>query len=523
MSQVRPPRSLRKALLAAVLGVAVTAAWAPALTGGFVWDDKTDLVLSDRLRHSSSFVDVFRHQSMWAAGAPEGSVATYRPVALASLALDYQLWGLYPFGFHATSLVLHVLATLAVFLALGKLVGDDRVAAALALLGALHPANAEAVAWINGRSEVLALLFGALALAAAASRRWLALAAALFVAMLSKETGAIFVPLAALVGCIDASGRRVRVTWQPPVAAAVALLAYGALRSAALGPSVVPAGSLVTALQALPALWMRAVQEALLPFERGLVTVSDWLARVSTAESLGYAGATLALLAIGVALVVRRQLFAALGLAWWLGALVPLTAIVILDYPWPGLARWLYIGLPGLLLFVWLAAVRHLPPRARTVLFVVVGIAWLVLAERAIPVWHDDTALYSAMIEDSPDDAWAWRALGRDQLAQGNFAKAAELFHGAIERDHTEEIHQTYGLEALAWTHLGRCDEAVAQYRDHPPTHAVEPDRFVDAAATCYARAGDLGRARQLWTICARARRSCAESLAKLDKLDGGR
>jgi len=335
--------------------------------------------------------------------------------------------------------------------------------------------------------------------------------------MLSKETGLIFVPLAVAVGWIDRSDQRLRITWPAPIAASAALLGYGLSRSMALGPSALPGGSLVSAAQALPALWMRALQAALLPFERGLVTVSDWLAGVSTSELIGYSAATFVLLAIGVALIVRRQLFAALGLAWWLGALVPLATIVILDYPWPGLARWLYIGLPGLLLFVYLAAVRHLGPRARTSLFLIVSVAWIVLAERAILVWHDDTSLYSAMIEDSPDDAWAWRALGRDQLAQRNFEKAAELFHGAIERDHTEEIHQTYGLEALTWTYLGRCDEAVAQYRDHPPTDAVQPNPFVDAAAACYARAGNLARARQLWALCAPTRRTCAESLTKLD------
>jgi hypothetical protein len=325
------------------------------------------------------------------------------------------------------------------------------------------------------------------------------------------------VPLAVANGWIDRNDRRLRISWQPVVAAVVALAAYASLRAMALGSATLPGGSLSDALLALPALWMRAAQATILPFERGLVTVSQWLTAVGMAEAIGYAAATLALVVIGVALAIRRQWVAVLGLAWWLGSLVPLSTIVILDFPWPGLARWLYIGLPGLLLFVWSAAIRHLGARAQTGLFVVAAVAWLVLAERAIPVWHDDTALYSAMIEDSPDDAWAWRALGRDQLSQGNYAKAAELFHGAIERDHTEEIHQTYGLEALAWTHLGRCDEAVAQYRDHPPTHAVDPDRFVDAAGTCYARAGDLERARQLWTLCAPSRRSCAEALARLD------
>src|ERR1700759_2665835 len=108
----------RRRTLALLLALAVAAAWAPALRGDFVWDDQHDIVHSDRLHHPRAMLDVFRHHAMWSAEQPETIVATYRPLALATLALDYQLWGLRPAGYHATSIFLHVLATLALFLAL---------------------------------------------------------------------------------------------------------------------------------------------------------------------------------------------------------------------------------------------------------------------------------------------------------------------------------------------------------------------------------------------------------------------
>jgi len=510
----------RRLALALPIGLAalVAAVWAPSLSGAFVWDDKNDIVRSDRIHDLGAVVEAFRHHAMWSATAPETTVATYRPIAIASLAIDYRLWGLWPVGYHVTSILLHVLATLAVMLALSRILGDKLAAAALALLFSLQPADAEAVAWINGRSEIFALGFGALALWAAASRRWLILAPALLGAMLGKETGAVFVPLSVAVAWIDAKGERLQPSWPAPVAAVLGLAAYGVLRFHALGPSTLPGSSLGAALRSLPAVWMRATQEALLPLDRAPVTVSTWLESLPTWESALYLGASLFLIAIGIVLVVKRRLVAVLGLAWWLGALVPLTAIAILDYPWPGLARWLYVGLPGLLLFVWKAAIERLGRRARLVTGALLGLAWLVASERAIPVWHDDTALYSAMIDAAPEDAWAWRALGSDQLAQGHFAEAAKLFEGATERDHTGEVNAAFGLEAFTWTFLGRCDEAVALYRDHPPTPAVEPNRFVDAAAACFARAGDRDRARQLWSLCARVRRSCVEALERLDR-----
>jgi hypothetical protein len=538
----------RPRTLALLLALAVAAAWAPALRGDFVWDDQHDIVHSDRLHHARAMLDVFRHHAMWSADQPETAVATYRPLALASLALDYQLWALHPAGYHATSILLHVLATLALFLAFRRLLfapadaaspaerqdghvaptdapspverqdgrASDLPAAALALLFAFHPANAEAVAWINGRSEVLALAFGALSLWAAAARRPLGLALFLLLAMLSKETGALFVPLAIAVAWLEPNGdggERLRPSWPPIIAACAALAAYVGLRAGALGHSALPSGALGDAARALPALWLRATQAAVVPLDRAPVTLSSWLHALGTGERIVYAVASAAILAILAALVVRRHLVAALGLAWWLGALVPTTAVVILDYPWPGLARWLYIGLPGLILCIYCAAAQRLRPRGRLILFSIVAALWLVAAERAIPTWRSDTQLYATMVEESPDDAWAWRALGINQLGLRHYAEAAPLFHKAAEVDHTDEVHAAYALEAFTWTYLDRCDEAVAQFRAHPPTPAVETDLFAEGAAACYSRAGRLDRARQLYRSCASTRPTCQSAL----------
>lgn len=507
------PRRLSPAVLAVGLAVAVAAVWSPALSGGFVWDDQFDIVRSDRLHQIDAVVEVFRHGAMWTASQPEAKVATYRPLATASLAIDYQLYGLSPLGFHATSIILHVLATLAVFLAIGRFVSEPRSAAALALLFALHPANVEAVAWINGRSEIFALGFGALALWAATHQRWVVVALALAAAMLGKESGAIFVPLAVAAAWIEPAGKHVRLRWAAPIAAAAGLVLYGTLRTMALGNSALPGSSLGKAVAALPAVWIRAAQEALLPLERSLITISTWLSGLGTVELVAYAACAVAFLGLFLLLIVRRRYVAALGLAWWLGSLVPLMTIAILALPWPGLARWLYIGLPGLLLFVWSAGLDRLGRRARIVVFAAVAVVWLVLTERAIPVWHDDTTLFATMIEESPDEPWAWRSLGTDQLMQGHYAEAAELFQAAADRDRTHAVHGDYQLIAYAWTFLGRCDEAVRLFGEHPRNEIVLPDRFANVAADCYSRAGNLARARELWSSCASVNPICASSL----------
>jgi hypothetical protein len=349
----------------------------------------------------------------------------------------------------------------------------------LALLFALHPANAEAVAWINGRSEMLALGFGALAIWAACTQRFVALGIALVGAMLGKETGLVFAPVAVALAAVDA--RRVPV--RALVAASLAVIAYASLRAYALGHAALPphAGSAVATLGPV---WSRATVAALVPWRRAPIELSTWISSRSAHARLAWALAGAALAAAPLVLALRRRFIAAIALAWWLVSIAPTSAIAALDYPWPGLGRWLYVGLPGLLVVAALAT-RALPPRARVALAAIVAALFVVAAERSIGTWRDDESLYSAMVAETPDDAWAWRALGTVRLAQNRDADAADCFRRAITHDRTEEVHAAYALEAYAWTRLGRCDEAVAQFRAHPPTPALKTEDFDAAAEAC--------------------------------------
>ncbi|HEY2749601.1 MAG TPA: hypothetical protein VGL86_33505 [Polyangia bacterium] len=486
----KPPAALsrRSSALRFALPLAlVTAAvWLPSVGNGFVWDDQYDILRSDRLHHARALVDVFTHHAMWSADQPETVISTYRPLALATIALDWQLWHAHPAGYHATNVILHVLAMLALFLALAKLVGDERIAAALALLCALHPANAEAVAWINGRSEMLALGAGALAIYGARTRQTLAqsgaLAVALLAAMLAKETGLVFVPVAAAL-----APQKSRAL----AAAAVALGAYAALRAHALGHGALPSNH-VAAVATLGPVLAHATVAALVPWRRAPIEFSTWIAALSPHARLAwsFAGASLVAALLVLALRARRHRsagLAAVALGWWLLSIAPTALIAALDYPWPGLGRWLYVGLPGLVIVAWLAA-RRLPARAQFVVATLVAVVFAVAAERASATWRDDESLYSAMVAETPSDAWAWRALGTVRLSQSRDADAADCFHRATMLDKTEEVHAAYALEAYAWARLGRCAEAEAQFRAHPETPALKTEDFDAVAAACRAR-----------------------------------
>lgn len=119
------------------------------------------------------------------------------PVTLASFALDWALWSGHARGFHFTSLVLHLACAA---LVLRVLLREVRLGAALAgaFLFLLHPAQAEAVAFVTQRKDLLAAFFALLAVDAMRVRgealrprdtAWIVFCTA--ASALSKPTGAM--------------------------------------------------------------------------------------------------------------------------------------------------------------------------------------------------------------------------------------------------------------------------------------------------------------------------------------------
>ena len=77
---------------------------------------------------------------------------------------DCQLFGLKPWGHHLTSVLLHALNTVLVFLFLRSLTGAFWRSALVAALFGLHPLHVESVAWVAERKDVLSTCFGLLSL-----------------------------------------------------------------------------------------------------------------------------------------------------------------------------------------------------------------------------------------------------------------------------------------------------------------------------------------------------------------------
>jgi protein O-mannosyl-transferase len=180
---------------------AITAlAYLGTLSFGFVYDDAPQILRNPAIQHWQ-YVPQYFTSHVWAAIYPNSTGNYYRPVFLLWLRLNYALFGATPAGWHATSILCHVVATYLVFRLVEQLTPERFVAFAAALLFGLHPAHIENVAWISGVTDplmacfVLGSCFAFLRFRVSRKALALALSLGLFaLALLSKET-AIVLPL----------------------------------------------------------------------------------------------------------------------------------------------------------------------------------------------------------------------------------------------------------------------------------------------------------------------------------------
>lgn len=160
----------------------------------------------------------------------------YRPVALISHAIDYDLWGSTPHPSHAANIAVHAAAVLLLGWLVALLAGNWLPGMLASVLYAMLPSHAEPVSWIAARMDLLA---GALALCSMislvlAQRRgsWgLVAVGVLFflLALGAKETGGALALVIAVWALAAKRGAR-RIPWVTAGVVAVLAVAYVAFR-----------------------------------------------------------------------------------------------------------------------------------------------------------------------------------------------------------------------------------------------------------------------------------------------------
>jgi tetratricopeptide (TPR) repeat protein len=135
-------------------------AYANSLGGGFVFDDTEQIVENQSIRSwdnlakaFSTHVWQFRERPVSLNVPPP--LPYYRPLFTVMLTVEYHLFGLWPQGWHLTSMLLHILCGVGVFYAILLISARKLFALFTSILFAVHPVHSESVSWISGMTDPL--------------------------------------------------------------------------------------------------------------------------------------------------------------------------------------------------------------------------------------------------------------------------------------------------------------------------------------------------------------------------------
>ncbi len=516
-------------LIALLLALAVAAVYLPVLQFDFTnYDDPYYVTRNPQVLKGLSWEGV-----RWA--FTQGYSANWHPVTWLSHMLDCQLYGLKAGGHHLTSLLLHAVNTVLVFLVLRSLTGAVWRSAVVAALFGLHPLHVESVAWVAERKDLLSGLFGLLCLwaygryaavhspqstvqsqepAAGATAR-----ASRFTFHVSRFTipSSFFYLLALLFFALGLISKPMLVTWpclllvldfwplrrfsRPPADSQPST--FCGLRMAwrlvwektpffalAAGSSVVTflvqrAWGGVVALEHIPLgvrllnvpiSYCRYLAKLLWPTDLAVIYpyVRDWSVVLVLGSVLVLAAATILVL-----WQCRQRPYLLSGWAWFLGTLVPVIGLVQVGSQ--AMAdRYTYLPSIGFfIVVVWGAAEAIGSRRARRFLGGIAAAAILAagacLARSQVLRWRNTETLFRHALAVTSGNVVAHNSLGFYYSARGQAEEAERAFRAALVIQ-TNNAYSWQGL-AMALIEQQKPAEAVAACQA-----ALEADPGLSAA-----------------------------------------
>ena len=463
-------RFLNLGLLFLLLATTLVAFW-PGLNNHFLnWDDDRNFL------DNASFQGLGVEQLRWAWSTYH--LGVWQPVSWLLLSLQYCVAGLEPTVYHAVSLALHILNAIVFYwltaeilrLAMpGKFqISLNRtrlVAAATAILFAVHPLRVETVSWISCQPYLPASLFYMLSVLAYCRayrgdvdrrRQFLGLVATftLYLLAVMSKAVAISLPVVLLLldtyplrrlggraGWLGATTTRVWLEKVPFIVVAV-LVACWAAAAKDFNESRVPF--------ALSAMDARLAQSAygLIFYLFKTIYPTHLIPYYSLPEGLSCFSWVYGLCATGIlggtlCLILLRRRWPALLTVWiaYVVILLPNLGIVQISRQL-ATDRYTYIAIMPLMILL-AGAALHLfeafAPRWRAptlVLSLGIGAATLALIDatrRQTLVWHDSVSLWQATLAVDPNCAVAECNLGVALLQDGQYEGASRHLSRAID------------------------------------------------------------------------------------------
>ena len=464
-----PGRNINKTVFAAAfLAACITSViYLPALQNQFVnFDDYDFIYRNSHIRNFDlnlikwAFFDFF--QGNW------------HPLTWLSFAADYAVWGLNPFGYHMTNIILHSMNTslvvVSIFLLMrynsakrpdGIYFSEKQTLVAAFITGILfgiHPLHVESVAWISERKDVLCALFFLLSLIAYThyagnkSLRWYSFSIGFYILSLLSKQMSVSLPFVLLILDWHPLKRFETENTKKVLADKIPFLALS-IGTALLTYISHLSGKDVVTFRELP-LYPRLLtaSRAVIEYLRKMLWPSDLIpfypspniqgTTISSPEYLVPVLLTVSIAASCVLLIKRNKTWTA-AWSYYLITLLPVAGIIktgdqaMADrYTYlPGIGPFLLFSV-GLVWIINKAPALKKNSPMQTVIYSVAILALILpfslLTTEQIAVWKNSGTLWSRVIEFEPSYAGAYDKRGRYYIETGEHEKAFQDFSKGI-------------------------------------------------------------------------------------------
>ena len=477
------------------VGLTALLVFANSLGNGLVYDDHF-LIERNRLLHEADVWGILTTH-YWGGYEGEANVnGQYRPLTILSFMLD-GLGGIWPFRFHLTNVLLHMVNSLLAYLLCLSL-GLKRGAILAALLFAVHPIHAEVVAGITfGRADLLACLFSFLSLLLyihwhnRGAEKYYGLAlAGFFLALLSKESA---LTVLGLVVAIDLTltfvlSRPKEIPWHRiarwagfigifaiylTVRKVAAGLGFSAENILSLNNPLIDQPLDNRLLTAAGLFWKYCVL-ILFPIKLSVdysYNAIPLITSIRTPETIAGIFLGIASLLLWAGALFKRWSCVFFFLALFF---VPYSAVsqtlVLINAIFQ--ERFLYLPVLGLFALCGLGF-EHLEKHRKTVAISLAALILIVYSARTITRnadWQDDLTLYQSAATAYPKSAKMQHALGDALSERGRIPEAETAYRNALS---VRESALTYNNLGNLYAATGRFRHATAAYQK---AVEIEPD-----------------------------------------------
>lgn len=474
-----------QALWAAAFVLLVGVCYFPAVNGPFFFDDE-HFIIKNKMVHSLDRAGDIYKSSVTEGAAIQGNF--YRPNQQMVYALIYQLAGVStPVPYHLASMMIHTMNGVLFQAWLVMLGVGIPVAGLCALVFLVHPVQTEAISYISGLSDPLALLFifgGLLWYGRALKRKgrtpfllgvvpavvWLCLA------LLCKENAVVFAPLALATSVVMAVRREESVSkgeWLAIGVIGVVVAIYITLKMTVLsfgdGFGLVKQANAYT--ESLPMRLMTFVSVlwdyvVLIFFPKDLFYEKSYLAYATLGTPRGVFGLVLIASAIFAMTRVRKQPEMALGAFIFGAGLLPYTGIVPLNAMF--LEHWLYVPMLGVSLLLVHGLSKIPKGKWRVAAGSLFALALLAACARTFVRnvdWADVEAFYLNELKHGGSSSRIYNNLCMYYSDQGDMKKAITYYKLAATTKESLEFPQPHHNLARAYAADGRLNDAVEELR----------------------------------------------------------